>query len=283
MKIDETARMYAVTTVAMTLLLGGLLIAGNVSADIPPGEDCLVTDAGTEADIGPFPSGFFGSSGGNPSDPVAQFPVPMEGIPQPVDTCTCTETVIEFVDVHGNVNNDDKHNVFPKVVYQAVQPDGYDTCIARLANADFSGGIGVPEQVAIEIIELNLVSIDPITVTYGGVNDTLFQVLVTLDGGQPQGELEFTPQNAGGSQNGEILLNDLPLNVRLDFNHVGGPGPIMVAPVLGISTGFAGTTGTFGTVPIPAIPELTVQMVVIGVLGIGICAVFVQRRQRSVS
>ncbi len=88
-------------------------------------------------------------------------------------------------------------------------PTGFiDTIISRLDDMCFDGTPPVTDQTAIEIVQLDLIGCQPITVTYlGGQNPEAWTVRVYLDGPQPQGMLTATKQNqVGGTFDSDIQV-----------------------------------------------------------------------------
>jgi hypothetical protein len=80
---------------------------------------------------------------------------------------------------------------------------------------------GPPETVPIEIVALNLVSIQPITVTYQSSPPELWDVRVTLSSQQPQqlGQMTITKDCC----NGGTFTSTLPVTPKFIFTRIGGP------------------------------------------------------------
>jgi hypothetical protein len=95
-----------------------------------------------------------------------------------------------------------------------------DTLVQRLQTATLTGP-GDSDTVDIEIQALNLVSIDPITVTFNGEQDGVFDVHVSLSD-QPQNTGSMTITQT--SQQGGTFDSNLPVLAKLDFVEVGGLG-----------------------------------------------------------
>ena len=95
-----------------------------------------------------------------------------------------------------------------------------DTLVRRLETATLTGP-GDSATVDIQIEQLNLVSVQPITVTFGGEPDGNFDVHVTLSD-QPQnvGSMTITQD----SPQGGTFDSDLPVLAKLDFVEIGGLG-----------------------------------------------------------
>lgn len=89
-----------------------------------------------------------------------------------------------------------------------------DTIVERLETA-YLPGIGQSDTVAIELISLSLVSIEPITVTYnGGQDPELWDVEVCNSSyGSPQGEMVITRTH----MNGGMFNSDLPVRPLFRF------------------------------------------------------------------
>lgn len=92
-----------------------------------------------------------------------------------------------------------------------------DTSVRRLAAANVSPG-GPPQNVPIEIVQLNLVSIEPVTVTYGGGRPELWDVRAALPPNQPQPHGQM--QIAQTSPQGGTFDSFLPVQPRLTFTRL---------------------------------------------------------------
>ncbi|MEE9293718.1 MAG: nidogen-like domain-containing protein [Phycisphaerae bacterium] len=91
-----------------------------------------------------------------------------------------------------------------------------DTVVSRLGGMCFDGREPVTQTVEIEIVELNLVSCEPITVTFnGGQRPEQWDVKVFLDGPQQRGLLTATKSNPGGG------TFDTQLAVQAGFEFIG--------------------------------------------------------------
>jgi hypothetical protein len=269
--------MFRAAVVARAIVLSSavsLLVAGTAQAQLPPGTDCWETQPGTTAAIGPFPDGFFGDVGGVPSDPFPKFPHPVEGVPLPGGTCTCSPDPVEFFDMHGNpVEPDDIHAVSSN---EAI----YDTCIDRPDPVPFAGGPGVPETVPIEIIELSLKSVSPIIVTYGGANHTSCELFIGLDGPQTLGSLEMTPFMVAPPA-GAMVLDALPVKYAITFDCTGPGGPAASQVLNNLNTNFEGATGVFGEgSPVPTLREWGLFFAILGMMSVTELWSY-QQRQRS--
>ena len=74
-----------------------------------------------------------------------------------------------------------------------------DTIIRRLQEADLTGPLPAEDTIPIEIVELNLVSTQPIVVTYnGGQNPELWDLRVTLDNVAQPGQMTVRRDDADG-------------------------------------------------------------------------------------
>jgi hypothetical protein len=161
-------------------------LAASVAADILSGMDLLRTEPGTtEFDFGappgpPLPADFFGP-GSDPFDGVVAF----EGNPLG-SSVHCPNDILFDV----------------------------STIVDRVSNAALPT-FPSSDVVPIEIIELSLVSSQPITVTYfGGQNPELWDVNVELSlSAQPQGQMFITRTH----ENGGTFDIDLPVLPRFVF------------------------------------------------------------------
>ncbi len=185
-----------------------LLSAGIVRADaIPAGYDLLETDSGVTFDDLDLPAGFFGPG----SDPF-------------VGRVFLKGTWLDSFDPDGPG---------PAPSFPGLLPT--DTIVRRVASA----GPIFPATIPIEIVELSLVSISPITVTFfgGAVSqpwDVVAEVHVSPVTGavvppQLPGSMTIRHESAGGG----TFDSTLPVTPLLTFREVGGPGIVgpMVSPV----------------------------------------------------
>ena len=100
-----------------------------------------------------------------------------------------------------------------------------DTVVARLAPAVVPNGGS--DTIPVEIISLNLVSCQPIIVTYnGGTNPQQWDVQVTLDGPQGAGSMTIHRSNPTGGTFDSIF----PVKPRFTFTPTLGGGPIVFNP-----------------------------------------------------
>ena len=210
-------RGFEIPVVAVAVLLLSTVPAG--AQGVPAGVDCWLTESGSTAALPEFPAGFFGIKNGTPSDLIPAQTIDVEGNPADPPTCPCqNNTMVQWVDQHGNpVEPGDLH-----AVQQVPVPgDPFDTCVERLQDATFPGGVGTAETIDIEIVALSLRSVNPITVTYGAEPVSLFDVFITLDGPQAMGQLQLTPTQLDPPA-GEVVLPGLPVNYQLELREVGG-------------------------------------------------------------
>ncbi len=225
-----------------------IAFATSASAQLNGEPDCWVTDPGSSTiEIPALPAGFFGTKSGTPSDPFGPVVIPVGGLPltpPELGNCGCATpppTELVWVDTHGTpVAPGDVHAVGQILV--PVDLSDTDTCVERLSNATFGGGVGVPEPVDIQLVELSLVSTAPITVTYGAQPSSDFDVFVTEDGPQSQGTLTVTPTVVTPAA-GTMTLGGLPVAYQLRFEEVSGPA---LFSMTGLSITFQGANGTFG-------------------------------------
>lgn len=132
---------------------------------------------------------------------------------------------------------------------QPINPDTMgptDTVVARLDNANLTG-TGSQATVGIEIKQLNLVSVDPITVT-GGSGGT-YDVLVELsDAAQQQGTMTIRQEDPDGG----TFDSDLPVTPKFTFIPSSGVGDPLVfdcgltVPPITIQMGATGAAWSFG-------------------------------------
>jgi hypothetical protein len=92
-----------------------------------------------------------------------------------------------------------------------------DTIISRLAPAMLGPAFPDMAMVPIEIVALHLVSIEPITVSYGGANPEPWDITVGLQQVQAPGQMEITQESAQG---GHFNTLNLPVNVVLTFTRL---------------------------------------------------------------
>lgn len=241
-------RAIKVTQASALLAALSFVFVGTAQAQMEPGTDCWETQVGSSKAVGPFPPGFFGDVLGIPSDAMPQLIVPIESAPLPPSTCTCDPDLKAWVNEHVNPGE-------PGDIHKVDQNNAdYDTCVERPNQANFGGGVGVPESIPIEIIELSLQSSAPIQITYGGGDLTSCDLFITLDGAQGLGSLELTPITVGPDPTGTMLLQGLPMNLRIVYI-CSGPGAAAASQVqTGLITNYAGTTGFFGL--ITSVPAL---------------------------
>ncbi len=244
----------------LTLVIAlAMLIMGAASAyaqGVAAGVDCWSTVPGSTANIPELPAGFFGTINGVPSDPTPEQVLQVMGMPLPPGTCDCQEeTEVQWLDEHGNpVEPGDVHRVTQVVT--PVGPDPYDTCVRRLTDATFPGGD--PVSIEIEITELfikNDASATPYVVDFGDQGSRTYAVSITLDGDQELGILDLILTQAGS---GDLILQDLPVAYRIDFQEVGrsglkgGGSP----SITGLSISFQNSGGSFG----PLVPVALVEI-----------------------
>ncbi len=132
------------------------------------------------------------------------------------------------------------------------------TIVERKAQALLTGP-GSSAIVPIEIVALNLVSVAPIVVTYGGLFPEPWNVQVSLSSNDPQLEGEMTIYQE--YDNGGTYEASLPVTPRLTFTQVEGtgeavidPGPmeIMETPIIPPAPAFAEACWSYD-VPFPIV------------------------------
>jgi hypothetical protein len=176
---------FIVCLVALTLL--GVPIGDAQAEDVLPGHDLFTTDSShTQFDfaVHPIAADFFGP-GSDPFDggvPANSLPLPQNPFCPPTlcvnDHLSATDTMIERLDL-------------------ATLP-----------------AVGDSATIDIEIVALSLQSIDPITVTYGGLNPELWDVHVCLSS-EPQqtGQMKLRRTHADGGN----FDSELPVTPRFIF------------------------------------------------------------------
>lgn len=161
--------------------------------DIDPGLDLFITDGpNTSFDFGgnPIPADFFDPG----SDPFTGV-IDLQGFPLPLNTlCPPPPTLCPYDDLSL-----------------------IDTIVERQAPAPLPT-IGASVTVPIEIVQLSLVSVDPIVVTYsGGQNPEYWDVDVCLSPTpSPTGSMTITKTHANGGTFDSVL----PVTPRLVFTRV---------------------------------------------------------------
>jgi len=226
------------SALVLSIFASSVFAASVQAQGIPPDCDCWVTDPGTTVRIPTLPADFFGPG----SDPFISTVIPVEGNPGPIAGAAAAlcpanqEMTTVWVDPHGTpVAPDDMHAVRQEIV-------GPDTIVCRLEAANFSGGVGVPDTIDIELVELSLVSSDPIVVTFnagGGVSS--YDVFITETAIVPGGSMRLTPNSIGptGGSTGIAEVPDMPIEYELTFVKVQGANgaPNLVLPNLNTNMG----------------------------------------------
>jgi len=110
-----------------------------------------------------------------------------------------------------------------------------DTLILRAADPFDSCDFPAPASalIPIEIVALNLVSIEPITVTFnGGQSPQLWDVQVNLSqlGPQQQGFMDVQKTH----DNGGVFFSDLPVIPQFVFTQTGNPGNVIILDLFGL-------------------------------------------------
>ena len=99
-----------------------------------------------------------------------------------------------------------------------------DTTIKRLAPICFDSPLPSTVTIPIEIVQLDLVSCQPITVDEGGGTTSQWDVRVELDGAQSPGSMTVTKEHA----NGGTFDSDISVTPRYVFTEVGAPTNVKV-------------------------------------------------------
>jgi hypothetical protein len=98
---------------------------------------------------------------------------------------------------------------------------GFTDCIIERNAPAMLPGVGSNDVVPIEIVALNLVSCNPITVTYPSSPSQLWDVRVVLSSNQPQqiGQMDIRRECC----NGGTFTSNLPVTPKFIFTEVGSP------------------------------------------------------------
>ncbi len=173
---------------------------------VEPGQDCWVTQCDGHTGYGfdqtPLQAGFFGPG----SDPFEEF-VALGGPP-------------------GGGSG----------------PNGSDTLLDRLERMCFVEPLPATDSTPLELVMLELVSCQPITVTYDdGQNSEDWDVVVDLSGAQPQGTLTATKTHA----NGGTFDSDFYVQPRFTFTKISDPSEVVIFDTLdaGIDPMLLSSTG----------------------------------------
>jgi len=193
------------------LVIAALGALGSIpvrAGDVLPGSDLIFTPAPGAPPytamvvVPPMPAGAFGAG----SDPFPGVPPP--GLPLmglPVDGTPALDPLMG----HGI-------------------PGQSDTIIMRPVPASFGGLCPAQVTIPIEIVALNLVSCQPITVTFGGGASSVeyeVRVCLSLTGPQQQGQMTIFHDSLDGG----TFVSFLPVRGRLMFakcNPNAGPGVV---------------------------------------------------------
>lgn len=100
---------------------------------------------------------------------------------------------------------------------QTFQTGDADTVVRRTAALEFNGPVPQQDEVPIQMVALNLVSMQPITVTYEGGSTELWQVnaAISQTPPQPQGQMNAERTGIGGT-----FSSQLPVLPRLTFTRL---------------------------------------------------------------
>jgi hypothetical protein len=221
--------------------LGAALVLNSIAVaqTIPAGLDMFVTRPGMPPDIGTYadnpmglPPGFFGMHLGMPSDPVPPGRVFLQGEPtgalgqEPGEGFKVCEhepfDEIALLAKHGLLGDARDNGGLPMT----------DTIVRRHAPIIFTPGGPFPETappIPIEIVSLSLVSVAPITVTYGGgASSQTFDMHVDLaPGPQPLGSMTVTKTHP----NGGTFDSFLPVHSMISFTNTDPSGPQAQQPL----------------------------------------------------
>ena len=182
------------------LLLGVVLcVAAPVGAqEVIAGLDFLATQAGSQTFGGPYaiPPDFFAPGSEPFTGTIAYYGEPLGSFPG------CPGPI-----------------------------DPTDTIVRRLSNAVFPGG----ETIPIELVQLSLVSVNPITVTYSGGPPELWDVRVTLPTPQPGTMTIAKTHPNGGVFSAQFNVRPVFIFTRVSDSSVRqfvpDPQPLQLAPL----------------------------------------------------
>src|SRR5947208_3807708 len=160
--------------IVLTILFSTFVLAGPVP--ILPGKDGFHTTPGTLFNPNPllpggFPAGFFGLKGGVPSDPISgPLPILPVGPGPDLVPVTIVTTFLTGPGCHtGSVNIHCYQQTLTLTEF-------VDTVVMRTG-----GTLNGTLPLDIMLVHLSLQSLTPISVTYGGVNPSLFNIIIGLD------------------------------------------------------------------------------------------------------
>ena len=126
----------------------------------------------------------------------------------------------------------------------------------------------------IELIELSLVSVAPITVTFGAEPPDFYDLFITEDGLQAQGQLQMNALQIVPAPQGTMALQGLPVQFQIQFVQVAGPGNFGI----GGSTNFQSTLGNYqALINVPALRGWGSWLMVAALL-LAVSAFFVRRQ-----
>lgn len=253
-------------------LLGTLsLSVGIVNGQgLPAGDDCWSTQPGSTFTIPPIPADFFGPG----SDPFPGEAIDVLGLPVPAATCNCQDTM----PMGWNEPHSDPGEPGNMLIQTHVPGTSgpYDTCIQRLEDELFGGGVGVPDTIEIELVALSLQSVSPITVTFGSGPAAQFDVSFTLETAPSAGDdMELTALELGAGLRGTMVLQPIPIQYRIEFLP---PAPSDAAPLgraialPGVNAVLQNNDGFFGLrrVPVPTLTEGALWLLAALIAGAGI-------------
>jgi hypothetical protein len=216
---SRSARLETVLLATVAALVFGPLRAGAV--DITAGFDGAIAQAGTRIAIGPLPAGFFGPG----SDPFSQTDVAFEG--DPSASGQDGDPGIEFTWPPGNCleKSGGGFSLCISMIKNMTPSTPVDTLIERLEDGSVTPGQPVAD-IDIEIVELSLKSVDPITVDFnGGATSKDYDVHVDLDGVQTGGTITLTATSftAGDEIATGTTVVDVNIGYSIYFEEVGNP------------------------------------------------------------
>ncbi|MCP4007055.1 MAG: hypothetical protein GY725_22980 [bacterium] len=254
------------------VLLFTVLAARPAIAQVVADTDCWQTQSGTMAALPALPADFFGlGSDPRPAELILVDGVPLTG-PE-LANCACpglAQTDIVWLDQHGDPVPAGSIHIVSQVPLHAPTPD---TCIRRLVSATFPGGVGVPDQVSIELVELSLQSASPISVTGGGV-PPLWNVFLTENGVQATGQMEFTATTLLPLPVGTVTVPNLPVDFQFRFEPVIGGAPVFMTGNVNMQNPNPQSPGSLGqfavlAAPVPSVSEWGLLLMFLGMLAAG--------------
>ena len=200
--------------------LGSLVMRTDAAPIIcPSGVDRFSTPGGGQTRFPlvtiSYPAGFFGNVGGADSDPFNLTARDFTSKPAP---CPGGRPCFRLVGEGCHQGMVGLH-----CTAHPISSASEDTCVERLQEFTLNN-VGDSAQIDIQLLSLSLVSVDPITVTYGSANPRLFDVFVTRDLGaiQSTGSATFTRTGNETVKMEVAPTAGLPVCARVEFRPTAG-------------------------------------------------------------